>query len=321
MQDINTSLIGLSLSTSTLPHSVNRTTTGLVVIKKRTDELIERAEKLKIVSEKLANAIQGRDIAVENRNAADAKESEIGNIYDSIASKYNVIISHCKNIIEAYNTENQEMVDSILNKVAVLEDRIEKQNKRVQILISEQINWEREVGNRKELILEREIGATFEISIRKRSFSSPLVRVEKVLDAEGKVVSEKKMAAEYLLVKLKSEASLIELERELKEKFPDNSVTVEEVFPRDLLYRLNFKAFSTESKIQLFSAFKQNALENEFVADCYPSAVTSIDPCWEHQQNENEILVGIDSAKPRSRLDLSSLWNQFLHSLGWSQSN
>ena len=240
------------------------------------------------VTSKLKYAIQKRETAISNRDASDAIEHNvIGNYYDAISNKYEVIIRHCKTIIEAYqnNGESEEMADNLLKKVAILEKLIKDCTDRVDELLIAQEKWKRDVigAGKKKLILEKEVVANgaLEITIEQSRFDSELIRVEKSI----KTGKEQKMAAECLMIKLKSQSNKLELEEEMKELFPNNNLTVDDVFPYILLYCINFKAVPNESTtIQLFTDVQSKALESRFVTECYPSMLMDMS-CWVHDDN------------------------------------
>jgi hypothetical protein len=124
-------------------------------------------------------------------------------------------------------------------------------------------------------------GTKIERSIYKRRFVGPLLLIERKLDANGTILAETKMAAEYLIVQLSAGESAETFVERLRDDFPDNSFKIEKLSTKSSLYRLDFQpsassATDPTARLNLFTKIKKVIEDKKLAADCYPSTLLKL---------------------------------------------
>lgn len=227
--------------------------------------------------------------AVECRRLADQEErNEIGETWDAIARRLKVIQNHLGKVQEAYGQGDEATVKNFEQKIFALEARNESARQHLSSLESAMAAWKRDYSTEASRYLESreevQSDSTKKISlIYKRRFVGPLLRIERTTAANGEILREIKMAAEYLMVKLNSSIQRATLLESLKEDFPNNHLTLESVAPEQYLYRLNFKSAASALAaadqpplLTLFDQIKKAIEEKSLAADCYPSTLIEL---------------------------------------------
>ncbi|MEI6417047.1 MAG: S8 family serine peptidase, partial [Verrucomicrobiota bacterium] len=239
---------------------------------------IERIrQKITWVNEQRMQALtQERSVDQEERN-------EIGETWNSIARKYEAMQRQLTSAGEAYLQGNDVAAREFEIKSVVLGDRINAESEHLNFLTREMETWKQDYQTEESRYLEKQEeeqsdGTKIVSLIYKRRFVGPLLRIERKVDPDGTLLSETKMAAEYLMVQLNQGESPASLLKKLREDFPNKKLSIEVVSPRSLLYRLSFQSSSNDpqARLNLFTQIKRAIEENNLAADCYPSTLLEL---------------------------------------------
>lgn len=223
--------------------------------------------------------------ALEQERIEDQKErNEIGATWDSIARKFEAIQRQSQRSEEAYIRGDAVMAQEFEKKISILETRIQEEEQHLSSLREAMEMWKRNYPTEASRYLETQEepqsdGTKIVKSIYKRRFIGPLLRIEKRIDPNGHIVTEAKMAAEYLMIELKRGERPATLVEKLKEDFPDNNLSIEVVEPNCLLYRLNFQPAASsqdsQTRLNLFTQIKKTIEDKKLAADCFPATLLS----------------------------------------------